>query len=75
MSHIREQFCYRGVTYQLRNVLCGKNGCGKCPHGPYWYAIVTITGKKPAVRYVGKQLKGPALDYYTTQRAMEVEPE
>lgn len=74
MKCIKEQFCYKGVVYQLRDILCGKKTCRKCPHGPYWYAVITITGKKPAVRYVGKNLKGGALEYYQTQRAMEVEP-
>lgn len=28
----------RAVTYQLERVKCGKPQCGRCPHGPYWYA-------------------------------------
>lgn len=72
MKIIVETFIYKGVTYQLRHVGCGKKECGKCPHGPYWYAIVPTPIGKPAVRYVGKKLKGPAEEYRTTQRAMEV---
>lgn len=73
MSLIKESFIYKGVTYQLRYVPCCKKKCSKCPHGPYWYAIVPTPVGKPAVRYVGKELKGPAKEYRTTQRAMEVE--
>jgi len=32
---------------------CGKPGCTRCPHGPYWYAHWTRGGKKYR-RYVGK---------------------
>jgi hypothetical protein len=41
---------------QMR-VPCGKVNCGKCPHGPYWYAVYWIGRKKREV-YVGKELGG-----------------
>ncbi|MDQ4125013.1 MAG: hypothetical protein M3134_05370, partial [Actinomycetota bacterium] len=33
------------VTYRLESVKCGKPGCTKCPHGPYWYAYWREEGK------------------------------
>lgn len=67
-----ERFDYRGVEYQLRKIECGKKNCRKCPHGPYWYAIVTISGKKPAVRYIGKELGREVASYRANKKALEV---
>lgn len=50
------------VTYRLEPVKCGKNGCTRCPHGPYWYAYWREEGKLRS-RYIGKTLpegEGPA---------------
>lgn len=46
----------------LRNqmVRCGKPGCTKCPHGPYWYAYWTEQGKRRS-RYVGRLLDEESL--------------
>ncbi|OFW67150.1 MAG: hypothetical protein A2Z12_03740 [Actinobacteria bacterium RBG_16_68_21] len=52
----------RGVTFDapspqvaLRQqwVRCGKPNCGRCPHGPYWYAYWREDGRRRS-RYVGK---------------------
>jgi hypothetical protein len=43
------------VTYRLENVRCGKEGCSRCPHGPYWYAYWREDGRLRS-RYIGKQL-------------------
>lgn len=67
MALIAEKFEFRGVTYEARWVKCNKKNCERCPHGPYWYAVVALFGGKPAVRYIGKQLKGPAADYYSKE--------
>jgi len=40
------------VTYRLEKVRCGKKGCKKCPHGPYWKE----NGKTKS-KYIGKTLK------------------
>jgi hypothetical protein len=40
-------------TYTQESVKCGKAGCKKCPHGPYWYRTVKIGGKTRR-EYVGK---------------------
>lgn len=72
MSLIKETFVFRSVTYQLRYIPCRKVNCSKCPHGPYWYAYVSVSGKKPAVRYIGKELTGPAAEYRTNEKAMRV---
>lgn len=64
MATWSERFVFRGVTYISKWVRCGKEACQKCPHGPYWYAeLPPINGRKIS-RYVGKELKGPALDHY-----------
>lgn len=36
-------------------VRCGKTGCTRCPHGPYWYAYWTEDGRRRS-RYVGRLL-------------------
>ena len=43
------------VSYRLESVRCGKPGCTKCPHGPYWYAAWREDGRV-RTRYVGKTL-------------------
>ncbi|MDQ3982150.1 MAG: hypothetical protein M3271_05660, partial [Actinomycetota bacterium] len=43
------------VTYRLEAVRCGKPGCTKCPHGPYWYAYYREKGKLRS-RYIGPNL-------------------
>ena len=43
------------VSMRQQMVRCGKQGCTKCPHGPYWYAYWTEDGKRRS-RYVGKLL-------------------
>lgn len=58
------QFTFRSVAYQLRWVHCKKPNCTKCPHGPYWYALISIGRGRPATRYIGKALTGDAHKYY-----------
>lgn len=43
------------VTYRLEHVRCGKRGCTRCPHGPYWYAYWRESGRGKS-RYIGKNL-------------------
>jgi hypothetical protein len=43
------------VTYRLEDVRCGKEGCTRCPHGPYWYAYWREKGRLRS-RYIGKHL-------------------
>jgi len=42
-----------GVTYRLESVRCGKRGCTRCPHGPYWYAYWREEGRLRS-KYLGK---------------------
>lgn len=42
------------VTYRQEHVRCGRENCGRCPHGPYWYAYWREDGKVRS-RYIGKQ--------------------
>jgi hypothetical protein len=46
------------VSLREQMVRCGKDGCTKCPHGPYWYAYWTEDGKRHS-RYVGRLLDQP----------------
>ena len=46
-----------GVTYRLEAVRCGKPGCSRCPHGPYWYAYYREGGKLRS-RYIGREGPG-----------------
>jgi hypothetical protein len=43
------------VSYRLQSVRCGKPGCTRCPHGPYWYAYWREGGRS-RTRYIGKNL-------------------
>lgn len=45
------------VSYRLEAVNCGKPGCTKCPHGPYWYAYWREGGRVRS-RYIGRNLPG-----------------
>ncbi|MFN2615473.1 MAG: hypothetical protein ABR552_11735 [Actinomycetota bacterium] len=47
------------VTYRLEPVRCGKQGCTRCPHGPYWYAYWREDGRLRS-RYIGKDLPAGA---------------
>jgi hypothetical protein len=48
------------VHLRQQTVQCGKRGCTKCPHGPYWYAYWTENGKRRS-RYVGRLLDEESL--------------
>jgi len=52
----------RDPKFSLRHqmVRCGKAGCTKCPHGPYWYAYWTEDGRRKS-RYVGRLLDEESL--------------
>ncbi|HEY7874481.1 MAG TPA: hypothetical protein VIG64_05090 [Actinomycetota bacterium] len=43
------------VTYRRESVRCGKRGCTRCPHGPYWYAYYREDGRLKS-RYIGRDL-------------------
>lgn len=45
------------VTYRQEHVRCGKDGCGACPHGPYWYAYWKENGRTRS-QYIGRHLPG-----------------
>lgn len=47
------------VSLRQQMVRCGKAGCTKCPHGPYWYAYWTEDGKRRS-RYIGRLLEEPS---------------
>ena len=48
------------VSLRQQMVRCGKTGCTKCPHGPYWYAYWTENGSRKS-RYVGRLLEEESL--------------
>ena len=43
------------VSYRQQHVKCGKVGCTRCPHGPYWYGYWREGGRLRS-RYIGKDL-------------------
>lgn len=43
------------ITFRQEMVRCGKEGCTRCPHGPYWYAYWREGGRMRS-RYIGKEL-------------------
>jgi len=56
----------RGMVYEQRWILCGKANCSRCNasavdqghplgHGPYWYMMPVVKGKKCRL-YVGSKL-------------------
>lgn len=49
------------VTFRQEHVRCGKPNCGRCPHGPYWYAYWREDGRLRS-RYIGKSLPGDGQD-------------
>ncbi|MBW3621691.1 MAG: hypothetical protein KY461_15720 [Actinobacteria bacterium] len=49
------------VTYRQEHVRCGKDRCGTCPHGPYWYAYWKEDGRTRS-RYIGRHLPGEPLE-------------
>ena len=57
-------FGHLGQDYVLRWISCGKSGCGKCPHGPYFYQSRILFGKV-RMKYHGKYVEGigSACDY------------
>jgi hypothetical protein len=52
----QEERTQRGkITYRREHVSCGRSGCSRCPHGPYWYAYWREGGRLRS-RYIGKRL-------------------
>lgn len=49
------------VSMRRQLVRCGKQGCTKCPHGPYWYAYWTENGRRRS-RYIGRLLEEDSLE-------------
>jgi hypothetical protein len=43
----------RGFRLREQMIRCGKPNCGRCPHGPYWYAYWREDGRRRS-RYIGR---------------------
>ena len=43
----------RGFRLREQMIRCGKPSCGRCPHGPYWYAYWREDGRRRS-RYIGR---------------------
>ncbi len=43
------------ISYRSKDIKCGRESCNSCPHGPYWYAEWTESGKRKT-KYLGKKL-------------------
>lgn len=50
-----ESYVEGPYVYKLLRISCGKKNCGKCPHGPYWYAFVHLRNGRTVRRYIGKE--------------------
>ena len=48
-------------SYRQQLVRCGKAGCTRCPHGPYWYQYWREDGRLRS-RYIGKELPPEPVD-------------
>lgn len=48
------------ITYRHEMVKCGKRGCTRCPHGPYWYGYWKQDGRTRK-QYIGAHLPGQPL--------------
>ena len=55
-SNVVEEFTVGGYQYRLKNIVCGKANCNKCPHGPYWYFSFKVRTGKTVEKYIGKDL-------------------
>jgi hypothetical protein len=44
-----------GYTYEERMNTCGKAGCKKCPHGPYWYRTIKLRSGVKITDYLGRK--------------------
>jgi hypothetical protein len=53
----------KGKYRRLQTIYCSPEGCGSCPHGPYWY-VHQKRGGVTEVRFAGQ----PALDEGTLER-------
>lgn len=53
---IVQAFNDRMYRYTEELIVCGKAGCSKCPHGPYWY-VRWKQGDRIVTKYIGKVLK------------------
>ncbi|MFW5933165.1 MAG: hypothetical protein ACOCT8_00375 [Actinomycetota bacterium] len=49
------------LSYRQEWVRCGKDTCGSCPHGPYWYAYWKQDGRTRK-RYIGRHLPGQPME-------------
>lgn len=67
MPKVVDSFRMGTRTYQLREVVCGRDNCTKCPHGPYWYVVVAVGVGNSVQRYIGKNLPGDLYKTYLDQ--------
>ena len=49
------------LHYRRQYIRCGKTGCKRCPHGPYWYAYQNSNGRLKKI-YVGKELPDAVIE-------------
>ena len=54
-KNVVQRIMLGAVEYRLVRVTCGKKNCGRCPHGPYWYATGLTSAGKKWIKYLGKR--------------------
>ena len=50
------------ISYRSKDIKCGRESCNSCPHGPYWYAEWTESGKRKT-KYLGKILSNNSVPW------------
>jgi hypothetical protein len=61
------------ASYRQEHVRCGKRGCSRCPHGPYWYAYYKEDGRTRK-QYIGRHLPGEPLEPVVPDLPADVPP-
>lgn len=63
-GNLAQGFEIAGVTFRAKSKSCGKENCGQCPHGPFWYAFVPWFKAKAQGRlelYLGREINNAEL--------------
>lgn len=63
---------HEGWTLRQEYIRCGKKGCNRCPHGPYWYGYRS-KGNAQEKKYFGKRDPRPGASEPGPKRQSEDE--
>ncbi len=68
LKELEELGGYPNGSIVVKYVKCGKEGCRRCPHGPYYY-LVWKEGGKTKWKYLGKEVPK---EFRNVKRAKEI---